>query len=80
MFEEAFEFVELRIYRIVGRQLSCELKLPYRRIERAVDVMGRTLILKPVMLVFADEITQHFGDPGFANAGFAREQHDLSLA
>ena len=59
---------------------SRPLKMLDDRVERAVRMVGRALQPDAEVFVRHHPLTQHLGDPRFADAGLARDQHDLTLA
>ncbi len=65
--------VEPDVERIVAGKAGGPFELVDDRMKRAVDVVGRTLIAQPDMVLRRHAVAEHLGDPRLADAGLARQ-------
>ena len=77
--ERPLQFVELDLGWLLRSDARRALELLGERIERAVAMIWRALVAKPPVLRLRDLIREPGAQARFANARFARDQHDLAV-
>jgi hypothetical protein len=75
-----FELVELRLGRVLGDEAGGTPQLHDKGVQDAVAVIGRALIAQPGVGLVRDLGCELSTEPRLADAGLAREQHDLAGA
>ena len=79
MRQQCVELVKLRRLRLVGREAGGVFELSDDRIEGAVGVMRRAEIAQARVRRTRQFLEKRGGQAGLADAGLARDQHDLPL-
>jgi hypothetical protein len=78
--QQRFEFLQSDPGRVFAREPSCSAELLDKRKQRAVLVVGGAEIAQAEMYLRLETPCQRRGDARFADAGFTRDQHNLSIA
>src|SRR5690348_10362649 len=78
--EQHLQLVEAYLGRVVHLEPGSSLQLLDERTQCTPGVVGRALVLKPVMRLDANLGRQRGGKPGLADPRLARDQDDLAVA
>ena len=78
--QQGLELLQPGSGRVVAREPRCPAELVDEREQRAVLVIGRAEIAQAEMRLGVEALLQCRGDARLADAGLARDQHDLAVA